>query len=111
MQVRALARINVAAIERNSARLVRSSPRLCAVVKANGYGHGAVECSRHLAEESVRIIRVLFRLATPFWMSVQMVLRRKDRRGVGRVRMDVKDAGLFVIDPDDGVSRHDFSSD
>jgi alanine racemase len=46
VQVRALARVNVAAIERNSARLVRSSPRLCAVVKANAYGHGAVECSR-----------------------------------------------------------------
>lgn len=44
--MRALARINLAAIERNSARLVRSSPRLCAVVKANAYGHGAVECSR-----------------------------------------------------------------
>ncbi|HVC84865.1 MAG TPA: alanine racemase [Solirubrobacteraceae bacterium] len=44
--MRALARINVAAIERNSARLVRSSPRLCAVVKANAYGHGAVECAR-----------------------------------------------------------------
>ena len=25
---------------------MRSSPRLCAVVKANAYGHGAVECSR-----------------------------------------------------------------
>lgn len=44
--MRAVARINLAAIERNSARLVRSSPRLCAVVKANAYGHGAVECSR-----------------------------------------------------------------
>jgi alanine racemase len=44
--VRAVARVNLAAIERNTARLVRSSPRLCAVVKANAYGHGAVECSR-----------------------------------------------------------------
>ena len=43
---RALARINLAAIERNSARLAAASPLLCAVVKANGYGHGAVECSR-----------------------------------------------------------------
>ncbi len=43
---RALARVNLAAIERNSARLARASPRLCAVVKANAYGHGAVECSR-----------------------------------------------------------------
>lgn len=46
MGVRALARVNLGAIERNSARLVRASPQLCAVVKANAYGHGAVECSR-----------------------------------------------------------------
>ena len=46
MLARALARVNLAAIERNCARLVRSSPRLCAVVKANAYGHGAVECAR-----------------------------------------------------------------
>jgi alanine racemase len=43
---RAVARINLAAIERNSARLVAASPVLCAVVKANAYGHGAVECAR-----------------------------------------------------------------
>lgn len=43
---RALARVNLAAIERNCARLAAATPRLCAVVKANGYGHGAVECSR-----------------------------------------------------------------
>jgi alanine racemase len=45
-QVRAVARVNLAAIERNSARLAAATPRLCAVVKANAYGHGAVECSR-----------------------------------------------------------------
>ena len=44
--VRAVARVNLAAIERNSARLAAATPRLCAVVKANAYGHGAVECSR-----------------------------------------------------------------
>jgi alanine racemase len=44
--VRASARINLAAIERNSARLARASPLLCAVVKANAYGHGAIECSQ-----------------------------------------------------------------
>ena len=44
MTVRALAAVNVAAIERNVARLRRAAPgaRLCAVVKADGYGHGAV---------------------------------------------------------------------
>ncbi len=45
MPLRALARVNLAAIERNVARLRRDlSPgaRLCAVVKGDGYGHGAV---------------------------------------------------------------------
>src|SRR5690242_12577762 len=45
MAVRALARVNVAAIERNVTRLhreLRPGVRLCAVVKADGYGHGAV---------------------------------------------------------------------
>ncbi len=46
MSARAVARVNLAAIERNCARLVASSPVLCAVVKANAYGHGAVECAR-----------------------------------------------------------------
>ena len=40
--LRALARVNVAAIERNVARLCRelaAGSELCAVVKADGYGH------------------------------------------------------------------------
>jgi alanine racemase len=41
-----VARVNLAAIERNAAVLARASPRLCAVVKADAYGHGAVECAR-----------------------------------------------------------------
>lgn len=43
---RVLARVNLAAIERNVARLrqeLRPGVELCAVVKADGYGHGAVE--------------------------------------------------------------------
>jgi len=47
--VRALARVNLAAIERNVARLRRElapSTSLCAVVKADGYGHGAVPAAR-----------------------------------------------------------------
>jgi alanine racemase len=42
---RAEARVNVAAIERNCARLrkeLQGGASLCAVVKADGYGHGAV---------------------------------------------------------------------
>jgi alanine racemase len=44
MPVRALARVDVAAIERNCAVLARAvaPAALCAVVKADGYGHGAV---------------------------------------------------------------------
>src|SRR3954470_2042998 len=45
--VRALARVTDGAITRNCARLrAIAGTRLCAVVKANGYGHGAVESAR-----------------------------------------------------------------
>ena len=46
--MRALARIDLGAIERNCARLaaVAAPARLCAVVKADGYGHGAVAAAR-----------------------------------------------------------------
>jgi alanine racemase len=46
---RALASVNVAAIERNCARLraeLRDGAALCVVVKADGYGHGAAESAR-----------------------------------------------------------------
>ncbi len=49
MARRALARVNVAAIERNVARLrreLRPPAVLCAVVKADGYGHGAGAAAR-----------------------------------------------------------------
>jgi alanine racemase len=48
MSLRALARVNLAAIERNVARLRREpgGGELCAVVKADGYGHGAVQVAR-----------------------------------------------------------------
>jgi len=45
---RALARIDLGAVERNCARLraaLRDGADLCAVVKANGYGHGAEACA------------------------------------------------------------------
>jgi alanine racemase len=45
MPLRAIARVNLAAIERNVARLraeLDPGAELCAVVKADGYGHGAV---------------------------------------------------------------------
>jgi alanine racemase len=46
---RAVASVNLAAIERNVARLLRAvgdGVALCAVVKADGYGHGAVPAAR-----------------------------------------------------------------
>jgi alanine racemase len=46
---RAQARINLSAIERNCARLcseLHEGASLCAVVKADGYGHGAVAAAR-----------------------------------------------------------------
>jgi alanine racemase len=45
---RAVAVVDLGAVERNCARLAGelSGAQLCAVVKANGYGHGAVECAR-----------------------------------------------------------------
>ena len=46
---RALARIDLAAVERNCAHLaatVGDGVELCAVVKADGYGHGADACAR-----------------------------------------------------------------
>jgi len=49
MPVRAEARVDLGAIERNCARLARSltnGAQLCAVVKADGYGHGAVPAAR-----------------------------------------------------------------
>jgi alanine racemase len=45
---RAIARIDLGAVERNCARLVaelRDGAELCAVVKADGYGHGADACA------------------------------------------------------------------
>jgi alanine racemase len=46
--LRALARVDLGAIERNCARLAAASAPalLCAVVKADGYGHGAVPAAR-----------------------------------------------------------------
>lgn len=46
---RALSVVDLGAVERNCARLAAGldgGAELCAVVKANGYGHGALECSR-----------------------------------------------------------------
>jgi alanine racemase len=48
MALRALARVDLGAIERNARRLaaIAAPARLCAVVKADGYGHGMVPAAR-----------------------------------------------------------------
>jgi alanine racemase len=48
MSDRALARIDLSAVQRNCAELKRrlDQAELCAVVKADGYGHGAAPCAR-----------------------------------------------------------------
>ena len=48
MALRALARVDLGAIERNARRLaaVAGPAALCAVVKADGYGHGMVPAAR-----------------------------------------------------------------
>ena len=59
--VRALARVNLAAIERNVARLRRElapATGLCAVVKADGYGHGAVPAARAALAGGARCVAV-----------------------------------------------------
>lgn len=46
--LRALARVDLGAVERNAARIAAAAPgaRLCAVVKADAYGHGMVPAAR-----------------------------------------------------------------
>jgi alanine racemase len=49
MPERAVARIDLGAVERNCAHLISrlaGDAELCAVVKADGYGHGGVDCAR-----------------------------------------------------------------
>ncbi len=61
MALRALARVNLAAIERNVARLrseLTGGAELIAVVKGNGYGHGAVPAARAALAGGARSLAV-----------------------------------------------------
>jgi alanine racemase len=61
MALRALARVNVAAIERNVARLrsgVTGGAGLIAVVKGNGYGHGPLPAARAALAGGARSLAV-----------------------------------------------------
>ena len=57
---RALATVDAGAIAANVARLragLRPAPRLCAVVKADGYGHGAVRACPRCPDGGARLAR------------------------------------------------------
>jgi alanine racemase len=59
--VRALARVDTGAVERNCRTLkgiVGEGTRLCAVVKANGYGHGAAPCAAAALRGGATVIAV-----------------------------------------------------
>ena len=60
MSRRAVARIDLSAIERNCSELKRrlGAAELCAVVKANGYGHGAAQSARAALEGGATCLAV-----------------------------------------------------
>ncbi len=60
MALRAIASVNLAAVERNVARLRAQldGTALCAVVKADGYGHGAVAVARAALASGARSLAV-----------------------------------------------------
>ena len=74
MAVRALAKVNLGAVHRNVARLTREAPgaAVCAVVKADGYGHGMVACGRAALSGGAT------------WLAVATALEARDlRAGLG----------------------------
>src|SRR5919201_3657800 len=74
MPVRALARVNLAAIERNCVRLARElsgASELGVVVKADGYGHGAVPVARAAVAGGAT------------WLCVAAALEARALRGAG----------------------------
>ena len=71
---RALAEIDLEAIRHNVRRLMRDLPAgavHCAVVKANGYGHGAVPAARAALE------------AGSTWLGVAAVAEAEELRAAG----------------------------
>jgi alanine racemase len=61
MTLRAVAEVNLAAIERNTARLIERvghHTRLCAVVKADAYGHGAMQAAQAALRGGAAVLAV-----------------------------------------------------
>ncbi|HEV3000635.1 MAG TPA: alanine racemase [Solirubrobacteraceae bacterium] len=73
MPLRALARVNLAAIERNCRALSAAAggAELCAVVKAEGYGHGAADSARAALAGGAR------------WLAVATAAEARDLRAAG----------------------------
>jgi alanine racemase len=73
MPLRALARVDLASIERNCSRLARlaAPAALCAVVKADGYGHGAGPAARAA------------RAGGATWLAVATALEAAELRAAG----------------------------
>jgi alanine racemase len=71
--MRAVARVNLAAVERNCARLAAAAApaALCAVVKADGYGHGAAPVARAAQAGGAT------------WLAVATALEAQDLRVAG----------------------------
>ena len=74
---RAAARIDLDAVRANCARLVEElgETELCAVVKADGYGHGAVECARAGREATARVGLAESVIATDVIAAIPAALR------------------------------------
>ena len=71
--MRALARIDAGAITRNTARLAHAAPgaAVCAVVKSDGYGHGAVTAARAALEGGAT------------WLAVAAAAEARELRAAG----------------------------
>jgi alanine racemase len=60
VSARATARVDLGALQRNVARLHKAAPgaAMCAVVKADGYGHGASDCARAARNGGAEVLAV-----------------------------------------------------
>lgn len=114
--IRALARIDAAAIARNCARLrEHAGTALCAVVKADGYGHGAVAAARAaqaggaawLAVATAREAEHLRTHGVAGPLLVMGALSREEVEVAARARADVVAwRGAFVERLPGGVGVH-----
>jgi alanine racemase len=90
---RAVARVNVAAIERNCARLrdeLDDGAELCVVVKADGYGHGAVASARAALAGGASWLAVAA-------ASEALELREAGLRDTGLCDRSLRDARVLVM--------------